>query len=481
MVQLEVGGTRHPIPAGETVIGSEAGAGLRVTGDGVLPRHAIVTGGEAGASLRRAAPEAEILVNGVRLGGDPTPILHGDKIQLGQVELLAVDPARVGNTQVMSGIQVPGSTSGSRPAATPAGATGGRLVCLTDGREYQVGELLVFGRDAESDVVVTGSEVSRKHAEIRRADGGYVLTDASVNGTYVNGERVTERILARADVIRIGPDEFRFYADAPKPAAANGGPAAPEAGAARPAAVQPTGFMPAMPARPTPAPAPAAAFRTAEGPATPPTGAAHRLFDTMHGLPVTPQSQPAISDAALRTAAPLASLLVRSGALKGKRLPVRAPVVNIGRADYNDVVLPEPSVSTAHAKLQRRDGVWVLADLGSTNGTFVENEPVTDETPLTPGATIKFGEVAVLFEPADETMDAPAAGTRLMPRIDAEPGPSGEPAASGEEAAPAEPMRVRPGRPVVGSARRPGGPPAWAVLAALGAAAAAIAYTLLAR
>lgn len=454
MVQLEVGGTRYPIPAGETVVGSEAGAGFRVTGEGVLPRHALLTGGDAGASVRRAVPAAPILVNGVRLGDDPTPLLHGDKLQLGGVELLVVDPARTGGTRHVSAIQVPGSTSGSRPAAA-GDATGGRLVCLTDGREYQVGDLLVFGRDASSDVVVTGSEVSRTHAEIRRSGGGYLLVDASANGTYVNAERVEgERVLARADVIRIGPDEFRFYSETPKPSAPSPAP--------RPASV------------------PASAFRTAEGPATPPAGAAHRLFDTMHGLPATPQPQPAIPDTAFRPAMPLASLLVRSGTLKGKRLPVRAPVVNIGRADYNDLVLPEPSVSTAHAKLQRRDGVWVLADLGSTNGTFIEGEPVTDETPLTPGATIKFGEVAVLFEPADDTMDEPVTDTRMLPRVDAE-SPAEPAIAARGPAYDAEPLPARPGRPIVGSARRRGGPPAWAVLAALGAAAAAIAYTLLTR
>ena len=107
--------------------------------------------------------------------------------------------------------------------------------------------------------------------------------------------------------------------------------------------------------------------------------------------------------------APLASLLIRGGALKGKRLPVRAPVVNIGRADYNDIVLPEASVSTAHAKLQRREGVWVMSDLDSTNGTTVDGEPVKGEFPLSPGATIRFGEVAVLFEP----MDARPMSTRL--------------------------------------------------------------------
>ena len=57
-------------------------------------------------------------------------------------------------------------------------------------------------------------------------------------------------------------------------------------------------------------------------------------------------------------------------------MPIRVPVVNIGRADFNDIVLAEPSVSTTHAKLQRRDGLWVISDLGSTNGTYVEGEPV---------------------------------------------------------------------------------------------------------
>src|SRR4029450_9468064 len=80
---------------------------------------------------------------------------------------------------------------------------------------------LVFGRDAGSDVVVAGNEVSRRHAEIQTSRDGYVLVDLSVNGTYVNGQRVGRRHLPpRADVIRIGNDEFRFYADsAPAPAA----------------------------------------------------------------------------------------------------------------------------------------------------------------------------------------------------------------------------------------------------------------------
>ena len=87
--------------------------------------------------------------------------------------------------------------------------------------------------------------------------------------------------------------------------------------------------------------------------------------------------------------------LVRSGALKGNRLQVQVPVVNIGRADYNDIVIPDESVSTTHAKLQRREEIWVLTDIGSTNGTFVDGERVSGEAVLSPGAMVRFGEMAV--------------------------------------------------------------------------------------
>jgi len=113
--------------------------------------------------------------------------------------------------------------------------------------------------------------------------------------------------------------------------------------------------------------------------------------------------------------AALASFLVRGGALKGQRLAVKTPVVNIGRADYNDLVIPDESVSTTHAKLQRREGVWVLVDLDSTNGTFVDGDQVKGEVPLAPGANVRFGEVATVFEPTDEGSGvAKGSGTRVM-------------------------------------------------------------------
>ena len=91
-------------------------------------------------------------------------------------------------------------------------------------------------------------------------------------------------------------------------------------------------------------------------------------------------------------------------------------MVNIGRADYNDFRIAGPSVSTSHAKLQRREGVWILVDLDSTNGTFVDGERVRGDAPLAPGANLKFGDVEVSFEPTDDALGvAKGGGTVVMP------------------------------------------------------------------
>jgi pSer/pThr/pTyr-binding forkhead associated (FHA) protein len=437
MMQLEVGGLRYPIAAGEMVVGSDPSCTLILNGAAVHPRHAIVQAlPDGSAAIRRASPEAEVLVNGVSRGDDPTPILHGDKIRIGPHELLVVDPARAGHTKFFdsSAFEKFTPSSGSKPAA-PTVVAGGRLVCLTDGREYQVGAALVIGRDASADVVVPGNEVSRRHAQIVATEQGFVLVDTSTNGTFVNGHRVEgSRVLRRADVIRVGADEFRFYGD-PGPAPTTSDPAAP-------------------------------APTEAEGGAPPPpTGAEHRLHDTMFGVgappgpvmkgPVTPITP---------MEAPIASLLVRTGTLKGKRLTVRTPVVNIGRGDYNDLVIPEPSVSAAHAKLQRREGIWIIQDLGSTNGTFVDGERVGEETPLGPGATIRFGEVATLFESTDDTTGVQArVGTKMVEGLRTPPE---------REATP----RRRPARV---AAPEPKGFPRWAIVVAALVVAGVIAFMLL--
>lgn len=461
MAFIEVGGQRYPVPAGEMVLGSAAGCHLRLERPGVAARHAILATGPApdlAITIRVGDPGALVEVNGVRLGPLPQPLLHGDKITIAAEELLFADERKSGSTQYISAIKAgslaaPAAQPGA--PARPVGTTGGRLVSLTDGREYQVGSALRFGREAGADVVVPGGQVSRRHAEIVASPRGYLLIDTSTNGTYVNGERVqNQRILARADIIKIADEEFRFYTDvAPQPAAAapaapavppaaprpQAPPAPPASAPAAPAHLQSTGYFaspasPAAPAAPVAPAAPAAPPRAAPAPPpaapAPPASAAAAPHPpaAVPPAPRAPVSAPATAGAA--GAPPLAKFVVRSGGLKGQRLIVRVPIVNIGRAEYCDIVIPDDSVSSQHAKLTRREGVWVLTDLGSTNGTLVDGERVEGDIPIAPGAFVRFGDVQLVFEPTDDDADlnAPKA-TRMVSAVKLQdlqkpPGPS---------------------------------------------------------
>jgi pSer/pThr/pTyr-binding forkhead associated (FHA) protein len=91
-----------------------------------------------------------------------------------------------------------------------------------DGREYEVAAAgLRIGRDASSDIVASGADVSRHHAQISRGPSGHVVRDLSANGVFVNDTRTGDaHPLRRGDVIRIGTEEFRFYADQVPPPAA---------------------------------------------------------------------------------------------------------------------------------------------------------------------------------------------------------------------------------------------------------------------
>src|SRR5213592_1249471 len=128
MSLLELGGKKFTIPVGEVALGSDPACAIRLTGAAVLPRHAVFQGQPDGqVVIRKAAPAAEVLINGVRLGAEPTPLLHGDKVEVGGHELTFVDERRSGSTQFMQALPQKEGTGKGGGAAKPAavGTTGG--------------------------------------------------------------------------------------------------------------------------------------------------------------------------------------------------------------------------------------------------------------------------------------------------------------------------------------------------------------------
>ena len=405
---------------------------------------------------------------------------------------------------------------------------------LVDGREYTVGpDGLVFGRDAGCDIVIPSSEVSRRHAEIVAGDNGYVLTDTSTNGLFVNGGRIEGmQILGRGDILRIGPEEFRFYADAVTTAAAPaaGAAAAPPAAvppaptrapppiaaapsAAAPAPAPSTAPPPAAvvpPPIPATAPQPAAPPATAAAPAAPAPAPAASAPAPSAAPPVAPLSAPpspapplassevrvaggsapsapagdappVVASAPAPVPAPsLASVprgaiatleVVGGGLLRGERYAVTMVLAHLGRGEHNDIVVPEESVSDSHAKLQRRDGIWYLTDLGSTNGTYVGGRRIEGEERLGPTADLRLGGVKLSFatsptEPATE----PRGSTRQFSGVSAaEFAPR---AGASRSSAPGRSSRPEPREPALPARTAAGGTRGhrWLWLILLGAA-----------
>ena len=71
-------------------------------------------------------------------------------------------------------------------------------------------DVVTVGRHPESDIFLDDITVSRRHVEIIRTDDGYLVRDAgSLNGTYLNRERIDERVLSNGDELQVG--KFKLY------------------------------------------------------------------------------------------------------------------------------------------------------------------------------------------------------------------------------------------------------------------------------
>ena len=83
---------------------------------------------------------------------------------------------------------------------------------------------------------------------------------------------------------------------------------------------------------------------------------------------------------------------------EGRRWPVRPSGSVVGRSRDCDIVLADPNVSRRHAELGMKEGVWMVRDLGSTNGVRVNDGVIAAAQPLSPGDRIKLGTAELVFE-----------------------------------------------------------------------------------
>jgi len=104
-------------------------------------------------------------------------------------------------------------------------------------------------------------------------------------------------------------------------------------------------------------------------------------------------------------------LTIRQGPTPGKVFDLVKDTFTIGRDANADVAINDPEVSRTHIRLTAQDDGYLIEDLGSTNGTFINGQRVTGTKLLRPGDTLGLGETVVL----ELSRVADAAATVVMP------------------------------------------------------------------
>ena len=105
------------------------------------------------------------------------------------------------------------------------------------------------------------------------------------------------------------------------------------------------------------------------------------------------QSRPAKPSRAGRGAPRV--LVVTAGALKGTSVDLTQQQITLGRANDATLVLNDDYASSRHARIFPQDGQWIVEDLGSTNGTYLDRQKVTRPMPVPLGVPIRIGKTVL--------------------------------------------------------------------------------------
>jgi pSer/pThr/pTyr-binding forkhead associated (FHA) protein len=88
-------------------------------------------------------------------------------------------------------------------------------------------------------------------------------------------------------------------------------------------------------------------------------------------------------------------LVVTEGGLAGTRIGLTGAPVLIGRANDSTLVLTDDYASTRHARISLQDGMWIVEDLGSTNGSYLGSRKLDGPVPMEIGVSLRIGQTVL--------------------------------------------------------------------------------------
>jgi pSer/pThr/pTyr-binding forkhead associated (FHA) protein len=221
----------------------------------------------------------------------------------------------------------------------------GKLVLLSDGgpeQEFNLSKARVtLGRATTNDIVLDDHRISRSHSRLECSPSGCTLVDlGSSNGSYVNEIRVERLVLQPGDLISLGGKKLRFELSEP---------------------IQ-QGAMTVIDME---------------------ADLDKALEEEVLPFAINETSQP--------------RLVVVTPRRTWEVSLAEEDLLTIGRTEANLLMLDHPKVSRNHAEVQRKGGVFVLHDLGSTNGTWFGEQRV-DQVILQDGDEFKIGDATIIFK-----------------------------------------------------------------------------------
>jgi ABC-type multidrug transport system ATPase subunit/pSer/pThr/pTyr-binding forkhead associated (FHA) protein len=378
---LEVRGpgvTRHYVLNGDPVsLGRAAGNAVVLDDASVSRYHARIEWVEAHPYVADLGSANGTIVNNVTLEPDiPHRLMPGDNVLIVDFQL-AMHEAAAGQAERsdVSGQPLPDDKPALLTSADPATVA---LLVNTQRWAKRIsiqGPSATIGRDPANDICIDEPVVSWHHARLEQVAYGYQIVDlGSSNGLTCQDAQVARLLLADGDLLRIAGDVSLTYRITPQVPEA---PVAETPAAEEAAPPTPVVEMPAVRE-----PTPPAARESVQVQAAP-------LDATMIGVE-TPSDGLRKIDMVQRTE------------------------LTIGRSPENDLRLSYPTISRHHARIRRVGSAeeYVIEDLGSSNGTLVNDEVIEpgELVPLRPGSTLRIGPIKLIFAPqsiqlVDESRD----------------------------------------------------------------------------